>query len=53
MGGNEYEDRWEKYGRCQSVDEIIEKSREYFESNGLTEEEVKKAVTRFYNFSTP
>ena len=50
MGGRKYEDRWEKYGRCQSVDEIIEKSRDNFEANGLTEKEVRKAVTLFYSF---
>ncbi len=50
MGGREYEDRWEKYGRCESVDEIIGKSRENFEANGLTEEEVRKVVSRFYPF---
>jgi len=49
MGGRKYEDRWEKYGRCQSVDEIIEKSRDNFEANGIAEEEVRKAVTLFYS----
>ncbi len=49
MGGREYEDKWEKYARSESVEEIIEKSRENFEANGLTEEEVRKAVTRFYS----
>jgi Fe-S oxidoreductase len=49
MGGGEYEDRWEKYGRCQSVDEIIEKSRDNFEANGIAEEEVRKALTLFYS----
>ena len=51
MGGSEYEDRWEKYGRCESVDEIIEKSRENFEANGIPEEEVREALTRFYSFT--
>jgi Fe-S oxidoreductase len=50
MGGRKYEDGWEKYGRCQSVDEIIEKSRDNFEANGIAEEEVRKAVTHFYSF---
>ena len=50
MGGSEYEDRWESYGRCETVEEIIEKSRENFEANGLMEEEVRKALTRFYVF---
>ena len=50
LGGREYEDRWEMFGRCESVDEIIEKSRENFEANGFREEEVRKTVTRFYSF---
>jgi Fe-S oxidoreductase len=50
MGGREYEDKWEKYARCKSVEEVIEKSRDNFEANGLTEEEVRKAVTLFYSF---
>jgi Fe-S oxidoreductase len=49
MGGTEYEDRWEKYARCESVEEIIEKSRENFEANGIAEEEVRKALTLFYS----
>jgi Fe-S oxidoreductase len=51
MGGREYEDRWEKYGRCESVEEIIEKSRENFEANGIAEEEVRKALALFYSFT--
>lgn len=50
MGGREYEDGWEKYGRCESVEEIIEISRENFEANGLTENEVRKVLPRFYSF---
>jgi len=51
IGGIEHEDRWEKYGRCESVDEIIEKSRNNFEANGLIEGEVRKAVSHFYMMS--
>lgn len=50
MGGREYEDRWEEYGRCGSVDEVMEKSRENFEANGIAEKEVRKTVTHFYSF---
>jgi Fe-S oxidoreductase len=51
MGGSEYEDKWEKYGRCESVDEIIEKSRENFEANYIAEEEVRKSLALFYSFT--
>ena len=51
MGGREYEDKWEKFARCESIGEIIEKSREYFEANCIAEEEVRKALTLFYSIS--
>jgi Fe-S oxidoreductase len=44
MGGKEYEDKLEKYWRCKSLDEIIEKSREYFEANGYKEEEMRQVL---------
>ena len=50
MGGRVYEDIWEKYGRCESVGEIIEKSKENFKANDLTEEEVRKTLTLFHSF---
>jgi len=44
MGGKKYENRWLKYWKCKSEDEIIEVSREYFKANGLTEEEARKTL---------
>jgi Fe-S oxidoreductase len=44
MGGREYEDKLEKYWKCGSVEEIIEKSRENFEANGYTEEEMRNVL---------
>jgi len=41
MGGREYEDKLKKYWSCESVDEIIEKSRGNFVENGYTEEEMR------------
>jgi len=44
MGGKEYEDKLQEYWRCESVEEIIEKSRENFQANGFTEEEMRKIL---------
>jgi Fe-S oxidoreductase len=52
-GGREYEDKLEKYWKCKSVDEIIEKSRENFEANGYTEEEMRHVVPLLFGFSGP
>ncbi len=51
MGGREYEDKLDKYWRCESVEEIIEKSRENFEENGFTEEEMRKILPLLFPFS--
>jgi len=53
MGGKEYEDKLEKYWRCKSVDEIIEKSRENFEANGYKEEEMRHVLPLLFGFSGP
>lgn len=45
-----YEDRWLKYWRCKSDEEIIEVSRKYFEANDMPEEEVRKAIPLIYSF---
>lgn len=50
MGGREYEDKLVKYWRCESVDEIIEKSRENFEANGYTEEEMRHILPLLFGF---
>jgi len=44
MGGRKYENKLEKYWRCESVDEIIEKSRENFEANGYTTDEMRQIL---------
>ena len=53
MGGREYEDKLAKYWRCQSVDEIIEKSRENFEANGYKEEEMRQVLPLLFGFAGP
>ena len=53
MGGREYEDKLEKYWRCKSVDEIIEKSRENFEANGYKEEEMRHILPLLFGFAGP
>jgi hypothetical protein len=51
MGGREYEDKLDKYWKCDSVEELIEKSREYFEANGYTVEEMRKILPLLFPFS--
>lgn len=50
MGGREYEDKLDKYWKCKSVDEIIEKSRENFEANGYREEEMRQILPLLFAF---
>jgi Fe-S oxidoreductase len=50
MGGREYEDKLEKYWCCESVEEIIEKSRENFVENGYTEEEMRHILPLLFPF---
>jgi len=50
MGGREYEDKLDKYWRCKSVDEIIERSRENFEANGYREEEMRQILPLLFAF---
>ena len=52
-GGREYEDKLAKYWRCKSVEEIIEKSRENFEANGYTEEEMRHILPLLFAFPGP
>jgi Fe-S oxidoreductase len=44
IGGRIYENRWLKYWKCGNEDEIIKVSREYFEANGISEDEARKAL---------
>jgi Fe-S oxidoreductase len=53
MGGREYEDKLDKYWRCDSVEELIKKSREYFEANGYTVEEMRKILPLLFPVSVP
>ena len=48
MEGKEYEDKMATYWRCESVDEIIEKSRENFEANGYEVEEMKHILPMIF-----
>lgn len=51
MGGREYEDKLKTYWSCESVDEIIEKSRENFESNKYTVEEMRHILPMLFHLS--
>ncbi|MGB9881637.1 MAG: (Fe-S)-binding protein [Methanomassiliicoccales archaeon] len=50
MEGKEYQNKWEIYWKCKNIDEIIEKSRENFEENGLTETEVRRVLPFIFTF---
>ncbi|MFC1862647.1 (Fe-S)-binding protein [Thermodesulfobacteriota bacterium] len=49
MEGKEYEDKMTTYWNCESVDVIIEKSRENFESNGYKVEEMKHILPMIFH----
>jgi len=51
MRGKEYQNKWESYWKCKNIDEMIEKSRENFEENGLTEAEVRRVLSFVFTFS--
>ena len=51
MGGIEYEDKLGNYWGCNSVGDVIEKSREYFVANGYTEEEMSQMLPLLFPFS--
>jgi hypothetical protein len=48
-----YEDRWLEYWKCKNDDEIIEASRKYFEANGFSEEEIRKALPFIRSWPAP
>jgi Fe-S oxidoreductase len=52
MGGKEYEDKLEKYWHCESIDELIEKSRGNFEANGYKEEEMRQILPLIFALPT-
>jgi heterodisulfide reductase subunit D len=45
MGGKKYENKLAKYLKCESIDEVIEMSKECFEENGYTEEGMRKTLS--------
>jgi len=51
MGGKEYEDKLEKCWRCESLDELIEKTRENFEANGYPEEMMRQILPHIFPFA--
>ncbi|MBA7678781.1 Lactate utilization protein A [subsurface metagenome] len=51
MGGREYEDKLEEYWRCESIDDLIEKSRGNFEVNGYKEEEMRQILPLIFPLS--
>ena len=48
MGGKEYEDKMATYWRCESIDEIIGLSKENFEANGYSEEEMRHVLPMLF-----
>ena len=50
-GGREYEDKLKRLWRCNSIDEIIEISRENFEKNGYAEEEMRQILPLIFSLS--
>jgi Fe-S oxidoreductase len=53
MGGKEYEDKLETYWEYESVEEIIEKSKENFEECGYTEQEMRQILPLLFPFAKP
>ena len=51
LGGIEYEDKLEKHWKCETIDEIIESSRENFEANGYTENEMRGVLPLLFPFA--
>jgi len=51
MGGKEYEDKLEQCWKCESLDELIEKTRENFEANGYPEEMMRQILPHIFPFA--
>jgi hypothetical protein len=47
MGGEEYEDKWNYYSKCEGIEGIINKTRENFEKNGFTEQDIRQMLPFF------
>ena len=50
MGGREYENKLAEYWRCENLDHLLEKSRENFEANAFTEQEMRKVLPAIFGF---
>jgi Fe-S oxidoreductase len=50
MGGKEYEDKLAKCWSCESLDELIELTRENFEANGYPEEMMRQILPHIFPF---
>jgi hypothetical protein len=48
MGGRKYENKIEKYLKCESIEEVIEQSKEYIKENNYTEEEIRNILSMFF-----
>jgi len=44
IGGKQYESGWAEFWSCSAEEEIIEKAKDTFEANGLTEDDVRQAL---------
>jgi Fe-S oxidoreductase len=53
MGGKEYEDKLEKCWQCESLDELIDKTRGNFEANGYPEEMMRQILPHIFPFAQP
>ena len=51
MRGRDYEEKLNRYWRSKNIEELIEQSRECFEANGFTEEEMREILPRIFAFS--
>lgn len=51
MGGKAYEDKLESCWRCESLDELIDKTRENFEANGYPEEMMRQILPHIFSFA--
>lgn len=51
MGGKVYEDKLEQCWKCESLDELIEKTRDNFEANGYSEEFMRQMLPHIFPFA--
>lgn len=48
MGGKKYENRIAEYFKCESVEEVLEQSKECIKENSYTEEEMRNLLSFFF-----